>query len=76
MLLAAFDRGLARGDLLTLHTTAGGQVEVWQGEAHRVVATDARLARALWEIWLGPRSVQPDLRRVLLDRPDVLVSKG
>ena len=71
-LIAAFDRDLKRGEAFELRTTPGGLIEVHFGEVHRQIATDARLARALWETWLGGRPVQLDLRRALIDRVDLL----
>ena len=71
-LLAIFERDGRRGDVIEISTTPGGLVTVRLGEVRREVATDARLARALWEIWLGARPVQVDLRRALIDRIDQL----
>lgn len=64
---------MKRGAVFELHTSPGGVVDVRRPGARRAVAaTDARLARALWEIWLGSRPVQVDLRRALVDRVDLL----
>ena len=71
-LLALFDRDLRRGDTFELHTSPSGLLEVRVGQARHAVATDARLARAVWEIWLGGRPVQLDLRRALIDRVELL----
>lgn len=71
-LVALLDRDLPRGAVVELLTTAGGAIDVRVGGTQRRAAIDARLSRALWEIWLGGRPVQVDLRRALVDRVDRL----
>jgi hypothetical protein len=70
--LALFDRDLKRGDVIELHTAPSGALAVRFGDERRAAGPDARLCRALWEIWLGGRPISTELRRALVDRIDQL----
>lgn len=70
--LGLFDADLGEGQELRLHTDDQGQIDVYLDGKKRTGPQNPRLARHLWEIWLGFRPVQPQMRQSLLDRLDVL----
>lgn len=70
--LALFDADLREGQELRLHIDDIGQIDVYLDGKKRTGPQNPRLARHIWEIWLGFRPVQPQMRQSLLDRLDVL----
>lgn len=70
--LSLLSRDLHRGDQIELATSAGGTVEVTIAGERKEAATDARLARGLWQIWLGEKPISLELRRALIDRVEHL----
>lgn len=70
--LALFDADLREGQELRLHIDDIGQIDVYLDGKKRIGPQNPRLARHIWEIWLGFRPVQPQMRQSLLDRLDVL----
>jgi Chalcone isomerase-like len=65
MFLDSFET-LARGEQLSFDAIAGVGLRIsLRGQAKRVIASDA-FARALFSVWLGPRSVDAGLRSALL----------
>ena len=70
--LALLDSDLREGQELRLYTDDVGQIDVYIDGKRRAGPQSPKLARHLWEIWLGFRPVQPQLRQSLLERLDVL----
>jgi tetratricopeptide (TPR) repeat protein len=69
--LALFD-DVKEGEDMTIRTTANGQVVVEVHGQKRVGPTNQRLARDIWDIWLGLKPISSDLKKSLLDRIDTL----
>ncbi len=60
---------LRRGEQLMFDFVPGEGVQFWiRGERKRTIAGEA-FAVAVLGVWLGPRAVDPDLRRALLGEP-------
>lgn len=70
--LALLDGDLRDGQELRLHTDDHGQIDVYLDGKKKTGPQNPRLARHLWEIWLGFHPLQPQLRQTLLERLDVL----
>jgi hypothetical protein len=70
--VALLDRDLKSGDEIVIETNPAGKVELSIAGARKEAATDARLARWIWEAWLGARPVSTELRKALVERIDVL----
>ncbi len=70
--LAMFDKDLKEGQEIVLRTSADGKIEATVAGAAKTGPQSARLARAVWGIWLGAKPISADLRRGLIERIDVL----
>lgn len=70
--LGLLDTDLREGQELRLHTDDHGQIDVYLDGKKKAGPANPRLVRHLWEIWLGFRPVQAQMRQSLLDRLDVL----
>ena len=70
--LSLLDVDLREGQELRLYTDDVGQIDVYIDGKKKSGPQNPKLARALWEIWLGFRPIQPQLRQSLLERLDVL----
>jgi hypothetical protein len=70
--LGLFDTDLREGQELRLHTDDHGQIDIYLDGKKKAGPANPRLVRHLWEIWLGFRPVQAQMRQSLLDRLDVL----
>lgn len=71
-LLALLDSDLREGQELRLYTDDRGQIDVYLDGRKKAGPQNPKLARHLWEIWLGFRPVQASMRQTLLERLDVL----
>jgi tetratricopeptide (TPR) repeat protein len=69
--LALFD-DIKDGEDLIIRTSSEGQIVVEAHGQKRVGPTNQRLARDIWDIWLGPKPISADLKKSLLDRIDTL----
>jgi hypothetical protein len=56
-LIAYFEYGVQRGDRYTIQWLPGGAIVFFFGDREVATITQLTFARALWAIWLGPRSV-------------------
>jgi hypothetical protein len=70
-LLAFFDK-LAPGDELTITTRGNEELELTtaddpKAKPLRSGPASPKLVRALWNVWLGPKPVSPELRRRLVE---------
>jgi hypothetical protein len=70
--LALFDRDIKEGQEIKIRTSAEGKIDVEIGGQKKSAPTSPKLARAVWSIWLGSKSISPELRKALVDRVDVL----
>jgi hypothetical protein len=69
--LALFD-DVKDGEDLTIRTSADGQITVEARGQKRAGPKNVRLARDVWDIWLGGKPISADLKKSLLDRIDTL----
>jgi hypothetical protein len=69
--LALFD-DVKSGDVVTIRTTADGQIFVDVAGKTRPGPKNLRLSHDIWDIWLGPRPISSDLKKGLVDRIDTL----
>jgi hypothetical protein len=70
--LALFDADLREGQELRLYTDDVGQIDLYVDGKKKAGPQNPKLARQIWEIWLGFRPLQPQMRQSLLERLDVL----
>jgi tetratricopeptide (TPR) repeat protein len=67
--LALFD-DVRDGEDMTIRTTGPGKIVVEVHGQMRTGPTNPRLARDIWDIWLGTKPISSDLKKGLLDRID------
>jgi hypothetical protein len=70
--VALFDKDLKDGEEIVIHTGGDGHVEISQAGAKKSGPTNPKLARAIWNIWLGPKTISADMRKSLVERIDLL----
>jgi hypothetical protein len=70
--LKMVDRDLKSGDELILHTNGDGKIDMSIGGQNKGSVQNVKLARALWNVWLGSKPVTADLKRDLVNRIDEL----
>jgi hypothetical protein len=72
--LGLIDTGhdILNGQEIVLKTTADGHIELDLAGQKKVGPQNAKLARALWNVWLGPKTISKDMRASLVDRIDLL----
>ncbi len=70
--LGLVDADLREGQELRLYTDDVGQIDIYIDGTKKAGPQNPKLARYLWEIWLGFHPVQPQMRQSLLERLDVL----
>jgi hypothetical protein len=70
--LALFEPGVKSGDEISLRTWDDGRIEVEIGGVKHAAPQSPKLARAIWNTWLGPKAADADLRRGMIDKIDVL----
>jgi tetratricopeptide (TPR) repeat protein len=69
--LALFD-DIKEGEDLWIRTAADGQVIVETRGQKKLGPKNLRLARDIWDIWLGLKPISSDLKKGMLDRIDTL----
>jgi hypothetical protein len=70
--VALFDRELKEGQEIVLATAADGQVSLDLPGEKKTGPRNPKLARAVWNVWLGPKTISTDMRRSLIERIDIL----
>jgi Chalcone isomerase-like len=70
--VALFDHPLKDGQEIELRTDGDGHIAVTIAGEKKDGPRSAKLARAIWSIWLGPKPISTDLRKSLVDRIDQL----
>ncbi len=70
--VALFDSDVKVGDEIVVATTADGNISVETGGKKMTGPQNAKLARAIWSVWLGAKPIDADLRRNLVSRIDQL----
>jgi hypothetical protein len=70
--LALFGQDFKAGDELRIYTDETGKIEVQLDGVKKPGPHNPKLARHIWEIWLGSRSISKDMRQSLVDRLDIL----
>jgi hypothetical protein len=70
--LALIDKDLPEGSDLTLRTYDDGRIELDIDGEKRAPPQSAKLARALWKVWLADKPAQPELRRSLIEKIELL----
>jgi hypothetical protein len=70
--IGLFDRDLADGEEVVLTTRGEGKIEIEIGGEHKSVPQSPKLARAIWNIWLGAHPVSKEMRASLVERIDLL----
>jgi hypothetical protein len=70
--IGLFDRDLTDGEEVVLKTTGEGKIEVEVGGERRSAPQSPKLARAIWNIWLGAHPVSKEMRASLVERIDLL----
>ncbi|HEX9100889.1 MAG TPA: hypothetical protein VF997_01730 [Polyangia bacterium] len=74
-LLAMFAEDADAGDEWVLTTHDNGEIELVTGDAkgdRKRAPQSPKLERALWDVWLGPKPLSPELRRQLIEKIDGL----
>ena len=68
-----FEKDVKQGDEIVIHTEPDGRVGVQLGaEPMRWGPTSQRLVFDVWDIWLGQKPINGDLKKMLMDRVDAL----
>lgn len=70
--LKLVDRDLKNGDDLVIHSSTDGRLEISIGGQDKGGVTNAKLARAMWSVWLGSKPVTKDLKGELVNRIEQL----
>jgi len=70
--LKLVDKDVKNGEEVILHTSPDGKVELSIAGAGRGAVQNAKLARAIWSVWLGSKPISKDLRGDLVNRIDEL----
>jgi hypothetical protein len=72
-LAALFDEDADAGDEWVLTTRDNGEIELdTGGDEKRKAPQSPKLERALWNVWLGPKALSPEMRRQLIEKIDQL----
>jgi hypothetical protein len=70
--LKLIDKDAKAGDEVVVHTAPDGKIDVTIGGVAKGSVQNAKLARAIWGVWLGARPISKDLRGELVNRIDEL----
>ena len=70
--IALFDKDLREGQELRIATDEAGKISVEIAGQKKDGPQNAQLARAIWEIWLGQKTISKDMRKGLVERIDAL----
>lgn len=68
LFLKQINRDAKTGEELVLRTSPDGRVELSIGGAAVPAVQNAKLARAIWGLWLGGKPISKDLRGALVNR--------
>jgi tetratricopeptide (TPR) repeat protein len=60
------------GEDILIRTTPEGQIIVEAGGKKKLGPKNVRLAHQIWDIWMGSKPINADLKRRLIDRIDTL----
>ncbi|HEY7958366.1 MAG TPA: chalcone isomerase family protein [Polyangia bacterium] len=71
-LIGLFNRSLTVGQEILIRTDDAGHIYLDVAGERTDGPQSPKLARALWEVWLGEKAADPKLRRGLVDRIDLL----
>jgi hypothetical protein len=67
-----FNRELKNGEEIEIRTDGDGHIGVTIAGEKKDGPQSAKLARAVWGVWLGAKPISTDLRKSLVDRIDLL----
>lgn len=70
--VALFDKDMREGQDVRIATSDTGQITVEIAGVKKDGPKNPQLARAIWEIWLGPKPISKELRRDLVSHIDEL----
>ncbi|HRI50045.1 MAG TPA: chalcone isomerase family protein [Pseudomonadota bacterium] len=70
--LALFTQDFKAGDELRIHTDETGRIEVQQAGVKKPGPHNPKLARHIWEMWLGSHGLSKEMRQTLVDKLDAL----
>jgi tetratricopeptide (TPR) repeat protein len=70
--LALFKRDMKGGEDLIIRTTLEGQIELTAAGTPELGPKDPTLCIDLWNLWLGPRAISPELKQGLVERIQAL----
>lgn len=70
--LAMFGKDFKTGEELRIQTDETGKIEVQIDGIKKPGPHNPKLARHIWDIWLGSRGVSKEMRQTLVDKLDVL----
>ena len=70
--IGLFDRDLKEGQELRIHTDEGGKITLEIAGHKKEGPQNPILCRALWDIWLGQKTISKDMQRGLVERIDEL----
>lgn len=70
--LTLLSQDVKAGDELRIHTDETGRIEVQQGGVKKPGPHNPKLARHIWEMWLGSHGLSKDMRQSLVDKLDIL----
>jgi hypothetical protein len=71
-LVALFDHDVQEGQELYLRTDGEGHIEVEFVGQKKAGPQSPKLVRALWNAWLGPKTMSKELQRALIEKIDLL----
>ncbi len=55
--IALYDQGAKKGDTHFIRWLPGGRIQLWINEQQKGEIINVEFAKALWSIWLGPKSI-------------------
>ncbi len=70
--VALFDKDMKDGQEIRIHTEESGKITLEIAEKSKEGPQNPLLCRALWDIWLGQKTLSKDMQRGLVDRIDEL----
>jgi tetratricopeptide (TPR) repeat protein len=70
--LALFDRDVKEGEEMAIHTNPDGKIGIDLGGKMKWGPTNLRIAHDIWDIWLGQKPINEDLKQALISRVDTL----
>jgi hypothetical protein len=70
--LKLIDKDVKNGEEFVLHTASDGKIDLAVAGKSLGGVQNAKLARAIWGVWLGSKPISKDLRAELVNRIDEL----